>query len=208
MTRRTHQCKACDSPAEFDIDLYVRSVELGGRSMEFNAESTMRCCNNHRQKMEAVLLHESNRSLFDAMMKAEGLPPADWKTAKAVFKPIPIERSVLHIDTTQLIPQCDFGDEKARCVMPAKYQIALRCFRIGSKKDHADILIDKCTCEQHRRVLKAEHILADNASKSVVLVALTNRGFPMPDFKRTEITFHIMSRGRKIDPAQFERGKA
>jgi hypothetical protein len=207
-SRREHQCKACDSEAEFEVHLLVRTIKPKmGESIEFNCASTLKCCNNHRQKMADVLLHQSNRDMMEKTVAEENMAPLDWATAKVEYKPIPKGPPIVAITAGQVIPRCDLGDEDAQCVLPAKYQIALRVFRFGSKKDKADMLTNVCVCEAHRRGLTTKHVLVDKV-KSDLLVALTNRGFPMPDFARTEMTFHVMTGGRKIDPAQFERGAA
>jgi hypothetical protein len=208
MSRREHQCKACDSEAEFMVNLRVRTIAPPmGESIEFDAKSTLKCCNNHRQKMADVLLHHTNREEMDKTIAAQQMAPLDWATAKVEYIPIPKAAPIIAVSAGQLLKRCDLGDEKARCVLPAKYQISFRVFRFGSKRDHIDMLSNVCVCEAHRRTLKVEHVLTDK-TKSELLGTLTKRGFAMPEFDRTEMTFHVMTKGRKIDPAAFERGKA
>jgi hypothetical protein len=135
-----------------------------------------------------------------------GIPPPDFESAKIEFHPIVRERKPLVIENQPpaRIMSCDIEG----CVLPAKYQIGLHLFRIGSSKtgkEDAKTLLNLCVCEKDRKDLTIEDILTPEG-KSKLLGQLTQQGFPIPDFKRTRLEFIPLTDGRKVDPAAYMRG--
>lgn len=203
MSRKRHQCSfdGCDSEQEFEVRMRVWTT--GHPSIEFECPTSLKMCAAHRTKAAEYLLNEVNRAHFTKVLLDQALPPPNWESARIEFVPMPQALPVI-VNTTRVITQCDFGDQDARCVLPAKYQVAVRVFRFGSKTAHADMLTSICTCLKHKPILKLEHVLTPE-NKSTFLGMLTRRGFPLPDFKRSELSFVDMVEGRKADPAEFER---
>lgn len=83
------------------------------------------------------------------------------------------------------------------CILPARYRIVFRFWRIGASKQRArpvKVVTNLCACTRHTEDIKAADLL-DNETKSTVLSSLTLRGFPMPDFATAELEFAALNNG-------------
>ena len=193
MSRRKHQCSfdGCDSEEEFEVRLTVHLEKTGTR---LDCPSSLRMCARHREKAAELILSVENRANFMKVLADQNLPPPDWRSARVEFIPLPKEPLVISNVPAKSIIQCDLGDNKAQCVMPAKYQIAFRVPRIASNgKAFVDLVVSTVCCEKHRKLLKPEMLLTKE-HRSALLGALMRQGFALPDFNKTTLRFHELKK--------------
>lgn len=208
--RLAHQCHrdGCDSEARWAMRLCLSAKVTGYKPINFDGMTSIRCCDAHRFAANRYLLDPLHRAEIERAFKETNLPAPDWSSARVEFYPLTAENkpdrtAAKPIEGRQIIP-CD----RAECVMPARYQIAVKLWPIGKSKEKAKpakILTAFCACETHRKATRAKHLLDDEA-KSTMLGELTGRGVPMPDFRGAELEFVALTGGKMTDAAAFERG--
>lgn len=209
-TRAAHQCHrdGCDTEARWAVRLCLSAKVTGYKPINFDGMTSIRCCDAHRFAANRYLLDPVHRAEVERAFKETNLPAPDWQSARVEFYPLteknePDRAPPKPVEASRIIP-CDRAD----CVLPARYQIAVKLWRIGQSKatgKPAKILTAFCVCETHRKATKAKHLL-DGEAKSAMLGELTGRGYPMPDFRGAELEFVALTGGRMTDPAAFERG--
>lgn len=199
--RRSHQCHkdGCDSEARWQLFVRFVTSTPKGNLIPMTAESTIKVCDGHREAACESFLSERNLDAFAHGLAREhlGVPhPANIK-----FEFAEIKRDNLALEINSMTAKCD----RTGCVNPAKWQIVLNLWTFGqSKSRHSptQALTGLCVCQRHRQESTVKNVLTQEA-KSRVLGQLTERGFPMPDFRKTELEFIEVKDGRKTEPSMF-----
>lgn len=200
--RRAHQChyRGCDSEAAFEVHLRIMVIGASGSAAPLDMKSTTNVCDRHRTWAASWLLSPANRELIAKGLAEHGIGTPDFSCPEVHYHPLkPPVRSVIEIQTA---PMCD----RAGCSSRAAVQIALKLWDIGQKKKAKPnvALTNYCVCEVHANGIQAQDVLA-GSGKSKLLGDLTQRGMPMPDFRKTEVELVPLKGGRRMDPSAFVR---
>lgn len=205
-SRRARQCHkpGCDSQAVAQAHLRLWFSGLRGQPLPLDMASTVNICLAHRAWAAQWLMSPANKEAIAKGLAAHNLGEPDYSSAEVAFVELERPRSVIELDSCRIIV-CDLAD----CILPAKFQVALKLWQIGQGRNAKPMqaLINYCVCNRHRGELKADQVL-DRAGKSKVLGELTKRGVAMPDFRRAELAFIPLVSGKRVDPAAFEKGAA
>lgn len=199
--RRANQCKYCDSEAT--ARMFVRFVTStpAGNLIPMTGKSTIRVCDGHKQFACEQFLTERNLDAFAAGLARENLGVPHPANIAFEFETITRDTAPLEINST--IAKCD----RDGCANPARWQIVLNLWMFGQSKGRhkpAQALTGLCVCQRHRQESTVRNVLSQEG-KSRLLSQLTERGFPMPDFRKTELAFVAVEDGLRVEPLRFIR---
>jgi hypothetical protein len=204
-TRRSHQCHrdGCDSEAVWQMFVRFTTRTPSGTLYPMLAQSSITVCDAHRKDAAESFLTPRNLDTFAAGLERQNLACPHPNSINFEFGRIPRERSVIEVRTDEpaKVIRCD----RAECINPAKWQIALKVWNIGQTKSRSRplrILLGLCVCQRHRQESTVKNVLLPEG-KSKLLGVLTECGIPMPDFRSAELVFLTMDEVRKVDPVTF-----
>ncbi len=200
-SRLSHQCHkdGCDTQARWQLFVRFVTTTPAGNLIPMTGKSTVKTCDRHREAACEAFLSERNMSAFAQGLLRENLGVPHPGNIKFEYLEIKPEAAPLEINS--MVAKCD----RAGCVNPAKWQIALKLWTIGqskSRNEPAQALTGLCVCQRHRQESTVKNVLTLEA-RSRLLGQLTERGFPMPDFRKTELAFVPVEDGRKMEPMKF-----
>lgn len=201
--RREHQCHydGCDSEARWHAKVALHCIGIGRDRMFLKCATSLKVCDRHKNIPVEWILSDTNKQNIARGLIANSFPPPDFSSAKVEMEPIyDVQPSA---QNRSGILKCDRLD----CVLPAQYQIGFKLWKIGERKSAKPmrVLTGLCVCNRHRKELTREDLFSTEG-KAKILAAMTERGFPMPDFKTGEIEYAKLAGGKLVDPAAFAAG--